>query len=168
MTIKEIMNLAEAQASARIEQARASLAAIERQMAQLSIDHQAAIDALSAAVAAKARIEVMIDEHLNKSGGKVVGNSCAWSLNDNLITVYAANNKEVGILESWYVVAATTKEDAEEAIKSATKHAAIKNLIVRQADYFNSTLNKVSAQKAVNKPGKVFMLKPNRKTMTEM
>ena len=57
------MKLAEAQANARVEAAQANLNAINAQMAQLQATRQLAIDALTAANAAKAKLEGMLDEH---------------------------------------------------------------------------------------------------------
>ena len=63
MSIEKIMKLAEAQANARVEAVQANLNAINAQMAQLQATRQLAIDALTAANAAKAKLEGMLDEH---------------------------------------------------------------------------------------------------------
>ena len=64
MSIEKIMKLAEAQANARVEAAQANLNAINAQMAQLQATRQLAIDALTAANAAKAKL----DEHRETQG----------------------------------------------------------------------------------------------------
>lgn len=63
MSIKKIMELAEVQANKRVEAAQASLSAINAQMAQLQATRQLAIDELTAANAAKAKLEGMLDEY---------------------------------------------------------------------------------------------------------
>jgi len=56
MNMKEITQLAEAQAAERVEAAKAALASIENAITQMKIAQQSALDELYAANAAKAKI----------------------------------------------------------------------------------------------------------------
>ena len=62
MSIEKIMKFAEVQANARVEAAQRSLSAINAQMAQLQATRQLAIDELTAANAAKAKLEGLLDK----------------------------------------------------------------------------------------------------------
>ena len=59
--MKEITRLAEAQAAGRVEAAKAALASIENAITQMKIARQSALDELSAANAAKAKINGIVD-----------------------------------------------------------------------------------------------------------
>lgn len=61
MNMKEITQLAEAQAAERVEAALAALAEIEKAISQMKIAQQSALDELYAANAAKAKINGIIN-----------------------------------------------------------------------------------------------------------
>lgn len=166
MNIEKIMKLANAQANARVEAAQASLSAINAQMAQLQATRQLAIDELTAANAAKAKLEGMLDEYCETQESPSEEQKTIEPAAE--LEVYAAIKNSIDTLEGWYVVAATSKAGAEVLLKEVAKNAGIGQLHVRLAEMYNGKLDKKVAAKAANNPGTVYMMRPYRKTLSEV